>query len=185
MADFNGKLEFSKSVEITRLLSELGEEFDTSPMELREVLDLLNRHRKEISSSHVTLHELLHNSSPRMKRTTQKNPKFEKYLEMARGRACKRDYDSLMGRENSLVGLGINGKEIRDSLTVGGNLIAGAATGFVFFYVLGSSRYNGDFKLSVICGAVGLVGALIIESILFVIRANRMDEAELLQKKLD
>lgn len=58
-------------------------------------------------------------------------------------------------------------------LGVGLNMIALMATGFFVFYLLGQRLGGGNKLVPVVSGLVGLVGAMLVETILFMIREEK------------
>jgi uncharacterized membrane protein YuzA (DUF378 family) len=58
-------------------------------------------------------------------------------------------------------------------LGVGLNMIALMATGFFVFYLLGQRLGGGSKLVPVVSGLVGLVGAMLVETILFMIREEK------------
>jgi hypothetical protein len=100
----------------------------------------------------------------------EQDPKFKSYLEYLR----KKEISKEIYGHSSNIGIAGIGKEISDTLSVGVNIIAAMATGFVVFWYLGRNAFGGANEVNgLICGAVGMIGALLVETWIFMLRDER------------
>jgi len=121
----------------------------------------------------------------------QRDPAFLRYLEEQRFKQERREYLKMvedlpgnkpMSRDESF---GSSYASASRELGQGLNVLTLMATGFVVFYYIGSNFFSGNKVMPAMCGLLGLVGALLLEVCLFVVREQKGEMMKEQQEKME
>jgi len=131
------------------------------------------------------VHELCINSDLHIppKPERKKSPEFQAYLEKMKRKQEDMQYKQMSKTVNSSSFSTSPSSIIKDAefsslskeLGVGLNIIVLMATGFIVFWYVGKSIYKDDTVKPVFLGLIGLIGALLIETVLLIIREQKKD----------
>ena len=133
------------------------------------------------------IHELLQDNEPILHSPSQpkNSPAFEAYLERMKVKQNQRETNALLGRSTvDQVEFGV-GNTLTE-VGMGINIIALMATGFVVFYYGGRQYFGPHDQLApVLCGLFGLIAAMMLEIILFMLRYQQSRIGAKLKKNRD
>jgi hypothetical protein len=203
MAEFTWELSMSTTTEITQLIedalasprltpdaqSKLGEYYPKSESVPVSVIHsaLALARNPEKPNSGPWLHEILRHSHVALPKrpVRQKDPELVKRLQKIQCEIDNREYagmvKNLTKRERKEAERDNVGKYL-DDLSIGGNFIITLGTCFCIGYFIGRSKYSDD-ESRIFCGLAGLILALLIETILFMIRSDKAARIEDQKKK--
>lgn len=141
------------------------------------------------------VHELLQDSSVAplapLRSGRVQDPAFKRYLQEQRWKQDRREYNELVkdlpgnklpASEDPSIGAGV--KAASRDIGHGINIISLMITGFVVFYYIGSNLFPHNHIFAVLCGLLGLVGALMVEVCLFLVREQKQEMGEVQQIKM-
>jgi uncharacterized membrane protein len=146
------------------------------------------------------VHELLHGSGvaplPPVRSSRRQDPAFKRYLEEQRIKQERREYAKLVAdlpgnrkaaaranRDDDLS-IGANYASAQRDIGHGVNILTLMITGFVVFYYVGNSLFPHNNVFAVMTGLIGLIGALMLEVCLFLVREQKKDRQEAQQIKI-
>jgi hypothetical protein len=144
----------------------------------------------------LSLKELMHGASKVTKvdlpslRPPPPNPEYEKMMAKFRLKEMQREIQAGVTHypeeRRGIFSLGAThgvGKEITESLTVGGNIVIAMLTGFVAFWFVGRNAFGSSEVNGIICGAVGMIGALLLETWMFLMKVEKQSMIEKKRKQ--
>jgi len=138
------------------------------------------------------LHELLNKSQVYTEKASapKYSPELQKYLKTLRAQQEKQEYKRLVADlpGNKPINTGpLNGvSSVTKDLSIAVNVLTILITGFVVFYYIGRSFFGDNLALSVGCGCVGLIGGLLLETCLLIVRDKQeriVEEREIRREK--
>lgn len=100
---------------------------------------------------------------------------LEAHLQRVQRKLDKEDFEASTALKPKQIPLKM--KQEYDSLnfvSFGVNTLVLMATGFILCYVLGKSVFSGEL-MPVVCGLVGLVGVMVLETVLMAVREEKVD----------
>jgi len=136
------------------------------------------------------VHELLRGSSlapPPAPAKPAADPALAASLERIRAKVARREIDQLLGRrpgaEAASGGIFSGFSHVTKDLSVAANIILMMVTGYVAMYYVGRMLFQHDPVLQKGFGIIGIVGALVVETVLLAIRDNTQQRWENAQER--
>lgn len=141
------------------------------------------------------IHELLRHTTyyqQPIQPTKRKSAEFERYLQQQRIKLDRLEYETMINnsiskkQQHKIGNVGQSFAEISKDISIGINVILMMITGFMVALFIGRQLFVDNVTMQVLCGTVGLIIALLVEVILFIIRDKTKDEhiKKLEQRKL-
>lgn len=130
----------------------------------------------------VYIHQLLHDCAVTSPYTAKPiravNKQFQQYLAQQRIIQEHRQYRDMMHNKlsnSTSLSMGQSYAELSGELSIGVNVILMMVTGFISAMWCGRQLFPNDIVLPVVCGLAGMIIALLIEIMLFIIRDRKHD----------
>jgi hypothetical protein len=129
---------------------------------------------------------------PSSRAARPRDPAFLKFLEEQRWKQERREYHAMVkdlpgnkiSPDQQEEGIGSSYASASRDLGHGINILTLMVTGFIVFYYVGSNLFPHNHIWPVLCGLVGLIGALMVEVSLFLVREQKASLEETQHKKI-
>lgn len=150
----------------------------------------INRILRPLTQLH--LHQLLHGSIVYTKKASPPiySPELQKYLKTLRSQQEKDEYKRLVADlpGNKPINTGpLNGvSSVTKDLSIAVNVLSILITGFVVFFYIGRGLFGDNLAMCVGCGCIGLIGGLLLETCLLIVRDKQeriVEEREIRREK--
>jgi hypothetical protein len=148
------------------------------PVSLPVVKSLLRMHRHLHPSAPMTLHGLLKGARVYIPppRTVTYPPELAKKLRRLKAKVEREEYNRMVAdlpHNRNKIEAASNISSVMKDMSVALNVIAVAATGFAFFYYIGTMLTPGNYATAMGFGSIGLVAGLLLETFLLMLREKQ------------